>query len=502
MKVQNSGVFGAGVAIGALMAAVVGGAYLAAVGSTAHAQPVNPPRGVESVDRPTSFADIVAKVAPAVVSIDVVERPTAARASLSQAPPFPFNFGMPNGGDAPHGFGFKWLQPQAPGQPAPPIRAAGSGFFISSGGYIVTNNHVVEDAEKITVRTSDGRSLPATVVGRDRATDLAVLRVAGGPYPFVSFENRAQPRVGDWVVAVGNPFGLGGTATAGIVSALGRENISGSSFVNYMQIDAPINHGNSGGPTFDVDGRVVGVNTAIYSPSGGSIGIGFDIPASVAASVTQQLIEHGKVSRGYVGATVQTLTPELASSLGLRNAKGVVVDQLAADGPAAHSGLRAGDVIVSVDGRPATDADDVTQLVAQIHPGDEIDLGVLRDGVRRKVRLVAGLRPTEASLTGQAAPGDDGGAAVGPAALGMKLAPDPDGGLLVQSVAPDSSAASHGLQEGDVILRAGMTPVRSAADLARAASAARQAGRAYLPLLIARGDAHIYVPVRIKKAVG
>src|SRR6185437_14728923 len=231
------------------------------------------------------------------------------------------------------------------------MHAAGSGFFISPDGYIVTNNHVVDHADKITVHTSDDRTFKAHVVGRDPATDLAVVKVDTANMPFVSFEDRAKPRVGDWVVAVGNPFNLGGTATAGIVSALGRKNVSDSSYVDYMQIDAPINRGNSGGPTFDLYGRVVGVNTAIFSPSGGSVGIGFDIPADVAASVSRQLIDHGKIVRGYIGAQIQDVTADIADSLDLKDRKGALVADVTPDGPADRAGLKAGDVVIDVNGQ-------------------------------------------------------------------------------------------------------------------------------------------------------
>jgi serine protease Do len=224
----------------------------------------------------------------------------------------------------------------------------------------------------------------------------------------VSFENRAKPRVGDWVVAVGNPFGLGGTATAGIVSALGRQNISGSSFVDYMQIDAPINRGNSGGPTFDLDGRVVGVNSAIFSPSGGSVGIGFDIPADVAAATTRQLMESGKVTRGYIGATIQTLSPELADSMGLASTHGAVVATLTPGGPSQHAGLKSGDVILSVNGREIDSASDLTRQVALARPGEDIRVGLLRAGQRHEISVRSGLRPTEASLASNdgGGPGD------------------------------------------------------------------------------------------------
>jgi serine protease Do len=223
----------------------------------------------------------------------------------------------------------------------------------------------------------------------------------------VSFEDSAKPRVGDWVVAVGNPFGLGGTATAGIVSALGRENVADSPLVDYMQIDAPINRGNSGGPTFDTEGRVVGVNTAIYSPSGGSVGIGFDIPAATVSTIAKQLIEYGHVSHGYLGATIQQLTPDLSQSLGMKTTDGAIVDQLSPDGPAAHAGLRAGDVIVSIDGQPVKSPTELTRKVAFAHPGDTLRLDVLRNGQPVQITVHAGLRPSEPTLARMEQPQGD-----------------------------------------------------------------------------------------------
>jgi len=461
-------------------------------GPIAHAQSpggaVNPPG--EEPGAPMSFADIVAKVAPAVVSVDVVEKPRAAPADLSQSQQDPFG-GLPPG--------FRFLIPQSPVNPGP-VRGSGSGFFISADGYVVTNNHVVDGAETITVVTNDQRSLPAHVVGRDAATDLAVLKVDGGPFEYVSFEDRARPRVGDWVVAVGNPFGLGGTATAGIVSALGRQNVSGSSFVDYMQIDAPINRGNSGGPTFDVEGRVVGINTAIFSPTGGSVGIGFDIPADVADRVTHELMAGRTVTRGYIGATVQNMSPELAGSLGVAG-KGALVDGLAAGGPAAQAGLKSGDVITQVNGAAVRSSADVTQQVALAKPGDAIHLSVLREGRPIEVTITAGLRPSEdelaSSLGRRGAPDRDQDQGAGPTVLGMLLAPNASGGLVVQNIAPSSDAADKGLRRGDVILRAGAREVQSSADVAQAVAAAKAAGRPSVPLLVARGGGKFFVPVQI-----
>ncbi len=491
--------FTSGAAIGAaaMLVAGVGGYF-------AHAQgpggAVNAPGSLLAQGSQGSFADIVAKVAPAVVSINVVEKAQASPAAFGdQDSVSPFG---ENGGGLPGlPFGFRFAVPQMPGQQnSAPVQASGSGFFISPDGYIVTNNHVVEDAAKLTVVTNDDRSLPAHVVGADPATDLAVIKVDGGPFRYVSFEDRAQPRVGDWVVAVGNPFGLGGTATAGIVSALGRQNVSGSSFVDYMQIDAPINRGNSGGPTFDVEGRVVGVNTAIYTPSGGSVGIGFDIPANVAAQVTRQLIASGQVTRGYIGATVQPISPDLADSLGLHSIKGALVDQLVPNGPAAMGGMAPGDVITAVNGQAIQSSSDVTRQVALAHPGQQIEITVLRANRPFQLTVRSGRRPTEESLAsnggGQGGDGDQG-QSVAPGTLGMQLAPDPDGGLVVEGLEQDSDAAQKGVQRGDVILKAGVHSVQSPSDLSAAVAAAKSEGRKSVPLLIARSGQRFFVPIQV-----
>jgi serine protease Do len=447
--------FVATVAAGAVGALVVStGAQLAA----AH-EVTKPARAasVAPVGAPASFADIIARVAPAVVSVEVVQKPGAAATDAEQS-------------DQDLLDQLRRLLPNLPAQPqaAPrgPARVAGSGFFVSSDGYIVTNNHVIEGAKEITVHTQDDRTLTATVVGADPATDLAVLKAPGGGHPFVDFESRARPRVGDWVVALGNPFDLGDTATAGIVSALNRPNLSGSSYVDYMQIDAPINRGNSGGPTFDVYGRVVGVNSAIFSPSGGSVGIGFDIPADVAAKVVGQLISHGKVVRGYVGAGVQDITPSIASALGVASTNGALVDDVTAGGPGARAGLRTGDIVETVDGQPITSAAGLTRAVSLARPGQVVRLEVNRNGQKLKLALTAAERPSEDALEEtDAAP-----TAVAAPGLGLTLSPAPGGGLAINKVDPSSDAAEKGLEAGDVIRQIGARPVNSAADLATALS--------------------------------
>ncbi len=500
-----------GAAVGALAAVLAAGGYLASA-SSAPAAAVNARPAAMAPGAPVSFADVVERVAPAVVSIDVEGKADPSQVSFFGAPDQGDDQGgqgqgQGSGRKAPPGFDFRRLIPQQPdGKALPRTQATGSGFFISADGYLVTNNHVVEGADKITVRTGDDRTLKATLVGRDPATDLAVIKVEGKDFPFVSFEESAKPRVGDWVVAVGNPFNLGGTATAGIVSALGRSNVSGSSYVDYMQIDAPINRGNSGGPTFDMYGRVVGVNTAIFSPSGGSVGIGFDIPADVAASVTRQLISGGKVTRGYIGATVQNVTPEIADSLGLQAHTGALVADLTPGGPSEQAGLKPGDLVLKVNGHDVASATDLTRQVALAHGGDEIHLQIRRDGQVREVSVRSGVRPTEASIAandGQGGPDQDGAQepAIAPV-LGMQLKPNPKGGLIVQDVAGDSDAGKKGLREGDVILRAGEHNATAPADVASAATEARKAGRKSVLLLVTRDGRQTFVPIEVEEGKG
>jgi serine protease Do len=449
-----------------------------------------------STAAPASFADIIQRVAPAVVSIEVEGKIGPRQVGLDGDDQ---GDGAPPQGLPPELRRFFQQMPQQQ-QRAQPMHGAGSGFFISADGYLVTNNHVVEGADKITVHTSDDRTFTARLIGRDPATDVAVIKVDARDLPFVSFEERGTPRVGDWVVAVGNPFNLGGSATAGIVSALGRKNVSGSSYVDFMQIDAPINRGNSGGPTFDLSGRVVGVNTAIYSPSGGSVGIGFDIPADVVASISKQLISTGKVTRGFIGASVQDVTPEIADSLGLKG-KGALVAEVTAGGPAAAAGVQPGDVVLQVNGPPISSATDLTRAVGLSRAGEPIRLQVRREGQVREITVHSGLRPSEDALASndRTAPrgGEaDEGHALG--ALGLQVAPDTQGkGVRVAGVDDSSDAAQKGLRRGDLILRAGDRATNSPTELKAAVADAKKAGKKSVLLFISRGDVHTFVPVEI-----
>jgi serine protease Do len=497
----------AGAGIGAMAAVLAGAGGYWAHASAQTSGAVNAQAAAPAPGAPASFADIVQRVAPAVVSIDVEGKADNRIAFSGQSP-----FAGPDGDDDDDNSGsqvpfeFRRLFPQQrpDERQQPRMQASGSGFFISPDGYIVTNNHVVDGADKITVHTKDERDLKARVVGRDPATDLAVIKVEGTGFAYVSFEERAKPRVGDWVVAVGNPFGLGGTATAGIVSALGRQNVSDSSFVDYMQIDAPINRGNSGGPTFDMYGRVVGVNTAIFSPSGGSVGIGFDIPADVAASVTHQLISGGKVVRGYIGATIQDVTPEIAESLGIAGHKGALVAELVPGGPSEQAGLKTGDLITGVNGHDVATGAELTRQVALAHAGDGIRLQVRRDGQTREIVVKSGVRPSEASLASNSGRGEAQPDATPDAEriLGMRLAPDGKGGVAVQGVRSSSDAGQKGLRPGDVIVRAGDRPTATPDDVKAAAAEARKSGRTSVLLMVQRSGRRTFVPLKLDDAKG
>ena len=366
----------------ALLATAVlgGGGFLlsSAVADTTPTAPLSAPVTMAQA----GFADLVTKVKPAVVNIATEGKKVGANER----------------DDAPQGM------PQIPGMPGQddqqdsrPRHAQGSGFIIDPAGYVVTNNHVIDGADKITVTMDDGSTYKAKLVGRDPKTDVALLKIESSkPFPYVAFGDSGNARVGDWVIAVGNPFGLGGTATAGIVSALSRP--SEGPYVDYMQIDAPINRGNSGGPSFDMNGRVVGVNSAIYSPSGGSVGIGFDIPADVVQKVSRTLIDHGKVVRGYLGASIQGVAPEVAESMGLKSKKGALVAQVTPGGPAAKGGLQTGDLVTRIDGHEVTSQTDLTRQVALVSPGQDMHLSVLRDGKAQEITVRSGTRPSEDEL--------------------------------------------------------------------------------------------------------
>jgi len=517
-----------GVALAGIAAAAMagGGARLSGQVASASSHPLQltrvsngtifaPPPGA-----PLSFADIFQQVSPAVVSINVTTHVPAATAHGIHVPGLPFDLVPENpqgggGDDGDDNDGAGGDDNGGGGGASTKAEASGSGFFISSDGYIVTNNHVVEHADDIKVVLTDKRELPAKVIGRDEATDLAVIKVEGSNFPFVNFENSAKPRVGDWVIAIGNPFGLGGTATAGIVSAYGRD--IGDSFVDFIQIDAPINRGNSGGPTFDVYGRVIGVNSAIFSPSGGSVGIGFAIPSDVVDQITKQLISGGKITRGYLGATIQNVTPELADSMGISGRKGALVADLVPGGPAQKAGVLPGDVVEALNGHDVGSSTELTRMVAQSHSGDILHLSILRDGKMRDINVSSGVRPSEAQLAKAENGGDDGAgpdagnapSAKTPRTLGMMLGaldgdtrahlglPDTVHGAVVLGVRSSSDAGEKGLKAGDIIVMAGDRNVTAPSDVTAAVDAAKKDGRASIRLGVRRDGHTTFLPIKL-----
>ena len=483
---------------GIAAAAVAGGAaveFATAPLSQAFAQEQRAP--IES--RGPSFADVVERASPAVVNISVTKVNPAMPTSAFPGDRVPR--GLP-GSPLDEFFGRFFEMPDVPNLPRGPRRSegAGSGFVVDADGHIVTNYHVVSDAEEIVVTLQDGTRLDAAVVGEDSQTDLALLKVeAGDPLPFVAFGDSSDARVGDWVLAIGNPFGLGGTATAGIISARGRDIRSGP-YDDYLQIDAPINSGNSGGPVFNLDGEVIGVNTAIFSPNGGNIGIGFAIPANQAATIVAQLKAGGAVERGWLGVHIQDLDPDLAETLGLDAETGALVAEVVAGSPAAGAGLEPGDVVTRFGDRDIASVRDLSLAVAARAPGESVTVRIVRDGEPRELEVelgeVSGSRPVAARPGGRADSGN--------AALGLRLAPLTDqqrerlglpadvGGVLVADVQPDSEAAAKGVRPGDVIVEVDRRPVDSVDAAAGALRDARRDGSNAL-VLLRRGQEQRFV---------
>jgi serine protease Do len=440
-----------------------------------------------TVQHPADFADLVAKVKPAVISVRV--KIGAENSSNERSPQrnsqrnspmerffqqFGDQFGQQFGQDFERQFGQQ--------QQRRPVMGEGSGFFISSDGYAVTNNHVVDHASTVTVTTDDGKTHTAKVVGTDPKSDLALIKVDGSGFTFVKFADHA-PRIGEWAVAVGNPFGLGGTVTAGIVSATGRD--IGSGAEDYLQIDAPINRGNSGGPTFDSDGNVMGVNTMIFSPSGGSVGIGFDIPAATAKTVIAQLKDNGHVTRGWLGVQIQPVTSEVADALGLKQVGGALVTEPQPDSPAVKAGLKAGDVIVSLDGNAITESRELAQRIGTMNPGSSVKLDVLRDGKQQTVTLTLGQMPNQ--QTAQA--GSEHEPAQAQPRLGLSLAPSSDSkGVEVTAVDPNGPAAEHGFKAGDVIMNVAGAEVSTPSDVQKQLREVRQSGRHSVLMRVKSGD--------------
>ena len=484
---------------------------------SAHAQNVS--EQAQRAPAPVGFADIVERVKPAVISVRVrVER--TSQMSMQDNSPFqqgsPMDrffrrFGTPD--DPPEG-----LAPERRGQrgtpergtPAPgarqqPVTGQGSGFFITADGYAVTNNHVVDRAQSVQITTDDGRTYTARVIGTDQRTDLALIKVDGrNDFPFVKLAERS-PRIGDWVLAVGNPFGLGGTVTAGIVSANGRD-IGAGPYDDFIQIDAPVNRGNSGGPTFDTSGNVIGVNTAIYSPSGGNVGIAFAIPASTVNSVVTQLRERGSVVRGWIGIQIQPVTAEIAESLNLREVRGALVAEPQAGSPAVKAGIQAGDVITAVNGNPVRDARELSRTIGAMAPNTTIKLTILRGGKETELSLTLGELPNQRQARATPERKTEKPAGLDVPRLGLTLAPagevagSGNEGVVVTQVEPNGIAAEHGFRTGDVIMEVAGRRVGNPTDVRNAITDAQSEGKRTVLLRVKSGEGIRFVAVRLARA--
>jgi serine protease Do len=433
---------------------------------------------IETAQQP-GFGDVVEKVSPAVVSVRVKGALVPVRDN-GDVPPgledlprdHPLNrfFRDFRGERGDRGDRNNQRRPRAE-------RSAGqgSGFFISEDGFLVTNNHVVDDGERFQIVLNDGTEMDAKLIGKDARTDLAVLKVEPTrKFTYVAFADETKARVGDWVVAVGNPFGLGGTVTAGIISANGRD-IGSGPYDNYLQIDAAVNRGNSGGPAFNLNGEVVGVNTAIFSPSGGNVGIAFAIPASTAKDVVTDLMDDGKINRGWLGVQIQPVNEDIAASLGLKEAKGALVNDPQEGGPAAKAGIKKGDVITAINGVAVESPKDLAKKVAGIVPGTKTEFSIWRDGKAETISIgIETLKDPEKKAEAKPAMAEPQSLAT----LGLTVTPNDKGeGLVVTDVEPDSAAAERGVSPGDVIVAVNSAPVSDADDISAAVAAAEKSGR-------------------------
>jgi serine protease Do len=504
----------------ALMASVVAGLGIAGYGlspaphdvfsSTAYAQVDKQVK--QQVAQPTGFADIVERVKPSVISVrvNIGEKLAKDDSANKNDDDSPFQPGSPMERFFKRFGGPDGMPPGMRGGPRGnnrgQVTGQGSGFFISPDGYAVTNNHVVDGADKVEVTADDGKVYKAKVIGTDARTDVALIKVEGGSnFPFAKLSD-SKPRIGDWVLAVGNPFGLGGTVTAGIVSASGRD-IGNGPYDDFIQIDAPVNKGNSGGPAFNTEGEVMGVNTAIYSPSGGSVGIAFSIPASTVKTVIAQLKDKGTVSRGWIGVQIQPVTADIADSLGLKKAEGALVAEPQANGPAAKAGIESGDIITAVNGETVKDARELARTIGALAPGAAVKLNVLHKGKDTTINLTLGQLPNsvEAKADTDKSDRDTKKRGSDVPKLGLTLAPADSvagagkDGVVVTEVDPKSAAAERGFKEGDVILEVGGKSVTNAGDVREALDAARTDNKNSVLMRVKSGGSSRFVAVPIAK---
>jgi serine protease Do len=483
--------------------------------SRSYAEAVN----VQSPSVP-SFANVVDAVSPAVVSVRVESR---VKPASDDGEGFSFDFNGRGFDDLPdalkpffrqfgeQGQGHQGQNQQRrfgqPGQGGPgrlrPV-AQGSGFFISEDGYVVTNNHVVSDGSAFVAVMNDGTEFDAKLIGKDPRTDLAVLKVdgKGRKFTYVNWADDNKVRVGDWVVAVGNPFGLGGTVTAGIVSARGRD-IGSGPYDDYLQVDAAVNRGNSGGPTFNLNGQVVGINTAIFSPSGGSVGIAFAIPASTAKDVVADLMKDGTVSRGYLGVQIQPVTKDIADSLGLSEANGALVVSAQEGTPGQKAGMKTGDVVTAVNGEPVKDARDLSRRIGAMTPGTKVELSVWRSGKAQSVTVELGTLPADQQASADEdnspqQPAEPPASEKALAELGLTVGPSDDGkGLAITGIDPNSDAADKGIKEGETITSVNNQDVSSADDVVRVINQAKKDGRTRALFQIQSKDGSRFVALPI-----
>ena len=462
-------------------------------------------RPVAADQAPLSFADLAERLSPAVVNVATTGRVQTAAPAAPGAP------NRPGGPESPfedffRDFFDRQQRPQGPAQRRP-VQSLGSGFIIDPSGIVVTNNHVIADAEGVTITLSNGETYDAKILGADAKTDLAVLKMEPDkPFAFVPWGDSDDSRVGDWILAIGNPFGLGGTITAGIISARAR-NINAGPYDDFIQTDASINRGNSGGPMFNLAGEVIGINTAIFSPSGGSVGIGFAIPANLARPIIAQLTEFGRTRRGWLGVRIQTVTDEIAEGLGLDEPRGALVAEVTPGGPAEASGLQAGDVVLSFDGRAVEAMRNLPRIVAETQIGKPVDVVVWRKGREAHISVEVG----ELEETPQLAAADPQQGLPGQSedVLGMTLLPlspslrkqfslsDDANGVVITGVSGDSAAAERGIRPGDIIVEVGQEEVRTPAEVASKVRAIEQLGRKSALLLVQRGGDLRFVAVRL-----